>query len=172
MKSSTELQDELNTLTTEQTHVLSLVHALPSLTKAVQRATTQHLLGQATVAEVQQAQTRLEDATQALSRKDALDAAIASHKDSLDWTRGQERAAFCHSIRDEYGQQFAQYAAESRQLLQTFKQMNQLHLKHLAMTGRPLMFEPDFALDLPAIRSPNDSANFRIGGLVRSGDLK
>lgn len=151
MKSSAELQQDLDTLTSEQTSVAALIRSIPTLQLAAAKATTDNILGRATVQEVNQAQQRYEDATAALSRKSALDVAIAETTKALEWQRGAERGAYCRAIADEYQALYADYQEQARTMLSTYRQLQQLNNRYVGMTNRALLDPYQRELNLPQL---------------------
>lgn len=156
MKSAADYQSELALLETEAASCKLLVNAIPQLRTMAQRATTEHLLGHVSIADVQLAQSNLDEATQALARRDALARAIAETEDSLKWQRGVERRQFCESVAAEYQALYDTYLADCAALLATFKQLQAISNKHNALTDRVLMDAYQTDLHLPALHGPND----------------
>lgn len=162
---------DLQALTREQKTVGQMIAAIPELTKAVITATSNSLTGRGTVAQLQAAQQRLDAAQEALTRKNAIDIAIAETEQSLVYARSQERREFCDQLSREFISVRERYVVESRKLLTIFKEMHRLHNKSIAMNSHTLLTESDYKLDLPALRSPNDAEQFSVGSMVRSGSM-
>jgi len=151
MKTAAEIAADLQTLESEQASVAALVRSIPELQKAAARATTQHIIGQATVAEVQKAQNRLDEASAALARKSALDVAIAETNDALSWQRGTERREFCQGIDQQFKEEMATYVEQGRTLLATFRRLQALSNQYVGMTNRTLLDNFHRELNLPQV---------------------
>lgn len=156
MKSADDYQTELATLERESAACLSLINNIPSLRMLAQRATTENIVGRATVADVNKAQSALDDAVAALARKDALAQAIAETNDALTWQRGAERRAFCVSVADEYQLAYDRYLQLCNDTLATFRKLQAISNKHAGLTGRQLLDLYQSDLHLPALHGPND----------------
>jgi len=156
MKSAIDYQTELATLEREAASCQQLINNIPSLRSLAQRATTENIIGRATVDAVTKAQRNLDEAIAALARKDALAQAIAETNDALTWQRGKERRDYCESVSAEYQQTYDQYVADCKALLATYRTLQQLSNKYNGLTGRALLDHYQTDLNLPALYGPND----------------
>jgi len=172
-KTAQELQTELTILEAELTSCNQLVASINRLSADVQRQTTQHALGSVSATELLEAQRKFDEATSAIARQGHLQNAVHEQKQFLKVTIGRERAALCDSIRDSFGDMNQRYAIESKKLLDLFVAMHNQSIKHLGLTGTPLLYQNDYKnLNLPAVRSANDSELFSTGDMVASGSIK
>lgn len=151
MKTSSDLTQDLATLETEQASVQALVRSIPELSKAAAHATTQNILNRCTIANVQAAQARLEDAQGALARADALTRAIAETREALTWQQGKERREFCESIDQNFKVEMERYVEQGRELLATYRRLAQLSNQYMGMTNRPLLDNFHREMNLPQL---------------------
>lgn len=172
-KTSTELQAELVVLEAELADCTAQVASINRLSGDVQRLTTQHALGNATATEILAAQKRVDEATTAITRKQHLTQAVEDQRRTIKHTIGKERGDLCESIRSNFADMNARYSIESQKLLALFVGMHQASIKHMGMTGTPLLYQADYKnFNLPALRRDGDSDLFSIGDQVASGDIK
>jgi len=150
-KNASQITQDLATLEAEQASVTALIRSIPELSKAAARATTENILGRVTVAELNAAQSRLDNAQAALQRADALQRAIAETKGALDWQAGAERRQFCESIANDFKVTYAEYVEQGKALLATYRRLQGLNNKYLAMTNRPLLEPFNRELNLPQL---------------------
>lgn len=155
-KTVADYQQEMTVLEQEAASCQQLINNIPSLRMLAQRATTENIVGRATVADVDKAQAALDDALAALSRKDALARAIGETNDALIWQRGVERRQFCESVAAEYQTAYDRYLQLCNDTLATFKKLQALSNKHAGLTARHLLDQYQSDLNLPALYGPND----------------
>jgi hypothetical protein len=171
MKSVQELQDELPILQAELDACIKQVASINQLSANLQTLTTAHALGSVTASDLLQAQRLHDEALQAIPRQQLLTQSIREQKQMIDYAEAQEKRQFLDSISKQFADMREQYVAQSKQLLQTFKEMHRLHTVSMSMRSHTLMSDNDYRLDLPALRREADSELFTIGSMVRSGDL-
>jgi hypothetical protein len=171
-KTSAQLNDEHTLLVTALTDARRMANERGIRSYAVQAAQTGVVLGTKERHELLEAQRLLDESVDAHVRCQQLENSIAENRAALKIAQGDERREQCQSLEADFVQTRERYQAESRNLFATFKEMNRIHTMYQGMTGRALMFERDYRLDLPALRREADSELFTVGSMVRSGDLR
>lgn len=171
MKSLKELQDELPILEAELASTTRQVASINQLGANVQTLTTAHALGTVTATDLLKAQKAHEEAIAAVGRQQLLTKSVFEQKQMIAFAEAQEKRAFIDKIGTDFAQTRERYVIESKKLLGIFKEMARLNNLSISMRSHQLLADTDWRLDLPALRSPNDSELFTIGSLVRSGDL-
>jgi hypothetical protein len=171
MKSLTELQQELPVLERELEETTRQVTSINQLGANLQTMTTAHALGNVTASDLLKAQRLHDDAVQAVQRKELLTKSVFEQKQMIAFAQAQEKRQFIDNIGKQFSEVRERYQVESQKLLGIFKEMHRLHNQSISMRSHQLMTEGDYRLDLPALRSPNDSELFSVGSMVRSGSL-
>lgn len=173
MKTSQDLQNDLQTLRQALQDANQLAAQRTSNSYRVQSVTQAVVLGQLGQSELIAAQNALDASTAALIQAQNLSQATAELEQEVIYAQGRERQSLCHSINDEYSATYARYVADSKRLLQTFCQLHQLSNRHQALTNRPLMAPDQSLLCLPACHRPGDDIhNFPTGVQVLNGSIK
>lgn len=171
MKTVTELQTELDLLERELMEATKLVNSIDMLSKNMEAMTRANVLGNATASDLMAVQQKWEEATKAIQRQQLLNHSIREQHQALDYARAAEKRAFIDKIGSDFATARAAYIEQSKQLLATFKEMARLNNLSISMKSHQFLAEGDWRLDLPALRSPNDSELFTVGSMVRSGSL-
>lgn len=171
MKTLQELQTELPVLERELEETTRQVASINQLSANLQTLTTAHALGNVSASDLLKAQRLHDEAVQAVQRKELLTKAVFEQKQMITFAQAQEKRQFIDGIGKQFAEVRERYVIESKKLLSIFKEMNRLHNQSVSMRSHTLMNDGDYRLDLPALRSPNDSELFTVGSMVRSGSL-
>jgi len=171
-KTLSQLKDELPVLERELVECTTLVNSVNQLGAHVQTLTTAHALGNATATQLLEAQNRHNEAIAAIVRQQLLTKSVFEQKQMIAFAEAQEKRAFIDKIGTDFADVRQRYVIESKKLLEIFKEMARLNNLSISMRSHQLMADGDWRLDLPALRSPNDSELFTVGSMVRSGDIK
>lgn len=169
MKTLPELQQDLDMLTQELDRAITLASRTNVYNQRLQHATSGHVLGHVTLADLQRAQADYDEAIQALSRRDMLQQAVAEAKRNLDYAISQERKQFIDGIHSQFQDVRERYITTSKALLELFREMHRLHIQSQSMRSHELLSPSDYRLDLPAIRRSADSELFTIAQMMRDG---
>ena len=155
-KTVEDLQAELQILETELQTCQHLVNDRNLRSYRVQSATTQHALGNGTIAELQRAQSQLDESVEALLRKSHLEGAIAELKDHIRFVEGQARRVFCESIKAEYDQTFDDLKQQSQAMLATYKRLQSIASRYQGMTNRDIFPAYLRKMHLPILHGEDD----------------
>ena len=156
--------------TTHEIAALKLANArIPTLRHSLTAATSSHALNPTpdTHARLAAISDELATASQALEQLSIKQAAIGMLERELADARAAERRSRCVGIVENFDRLKARYQADSEALLDIFRQMHSLHIQHLDATGRPLMWERDYGLNLPTCNPEANSPWFKTGDGVR-----
>jgi len=112
----------------------------------------------------------LADIELASSARDTLavkQASLNMLNQELDVERGTARRQQCQDVAANFDRVRAGYTEDSKALLVTFRRLYELHKEYLALTGRELLSEVDFKLELPAARNHAWVSPFSSGQEIR-----
>lgn len=150
-KTAAQIELELNTLEQELQSARELARRRSTYSYVVQSVTAAVVLGNATQANLDRANADLDKSVDATIRVAMLEQSVGELRNTLDYVRGQERTAFCQSIKQEFNSTYAQYHEQSKQLFATFKTLKQLALRYQGMTNVSLLPPSDAKLNLPCL---------------------
>lgn len=170
-KTTAQLNDEHAMLVKALTDARRVANDRGVRSYAVQAAQTGVVLGSKERHELLEAQRLLDESVEAHTQCHQLENSIAENRAALKIAEGDERREACRSLEADFISVRERYGVESKKLFGIFKELHRLHTTYQAMTGRALLFEKDYKIDLPVLRSENDSELFTIGSMVRSGSL-
>lgn len=94
-------------------------------------------------------------------------ASIAHLNDELTVARGNARRTQCEDLLAQFDRTKASYIEQSEALLVMFRRMHELSRQYVGLTGRTIMFEQDYRLELPALRKGDWPSPFSTGMEVR-----
>lgn len=151
MKTVIELTHDLAQLDMARQEAQALADDRATRSYRVQSVTSAVVLGNAGQADLLAAQSALDASIDALLRVANLKQAVADIERQLVEARGRERKAHCDSVAAEHAALHDRFKAQSKELLQTFKEMQTLNFSYMGLTGREL--HPAFyrELNLPVI---------------------
>ena len=170
MTTSTAQLQEAIAQTTHEIAALKIQNSrIPTLRHSLAAATSSHALSPTpeTHARLSAISDELSIASTALETLSVKQAAIGMLERELADAKADERRARCVGIVENFDRLKARYQADSEALLDIFRQMHSLHIQHLTATGRPLLWEADYALNLPPCNPAANSAWFKTGDGVR-----
>lgn len=156
MKTSAELQTELDTLQAELQRTQHLANERSTRSYKVQSCTAGVVLGSYTHHDLEMAKAELDESVEAVIRLSHLKQSIADLRSQLTHAQGRERAGFCQGIKGEFDATYQTYIEQQRQLHQTHLTLRTLSNRYAAMTNVSLMIPRDSKLNLPALAGVND----------------
>lgn len=158
MKSLSDYQAELETIETALQEARTTANQRGTIGYQLQVTQTKMLLGQADKSALQDVQTQLDKAVEALTRIPMLEQAVADAKSMVENAKHQERHQYVKGITDEYEAAYAQYVANSKAVLASFRDLQRLDnlYRSLAKAGAlPHLLDPyQRELNLPAVTGP------------------
>lgn len=143
---------------------------LPTLRHSLAAATSSHALNPTPESRerLQRLSDELAQASTALEQLAIKQASISMLERELADAKADERRERCVGIVDNFDRLKQRYAVDAEALLSLFRQMHRLHIQHLDATGRPLMYENDYLLNLPPCNPSANSPWFKTGDGVRA----
>lgn len=160
-----EIQLTINALESE----VSTLRALANDKANLHYALTAAMARRAPQGEVDDLHSKLTTATEATTTLALKQGAINLLREQLADANADQRRATCQETAAAFDQLKAEYEQKAQDLLHTFRNLHRIHLDYLSLTSRPLLHEPDYALNLPSTRGKFDSPAFATGAIVRAG---
>lgn len=141
------VEQEIRDLNATQAGVNDQRHLLASLTGQNQLSPSADLTSR-----IARCLAKIEDGIKARDALGLKKAALAHLQDELANTIADNRKHQCQDTLAQFDRTKALYKEQSEQLLITFRRMYQLSREYTGLTGREIMFEADYKLELPALR--------------------
>lgn len=160
-----EIQLTINALESE----VQTLRALANDKTTLHYALTAAMARRAPQDEIDTLHSKLAAATEATATLSLKQGAINLLKDQLADANANQRRATCKETEATFDQLKVEYEQKAQDLLHTFRNLHRIHLDYLSLTSRPLLHEPDYALNLPSTRGKFDSPAFATGAIVRMG---
>ena len=150
------LQAELRILEAELKSNQVLINERATRSYAVQAATSGCLLGHRTKADLQAAQTALEESVNAIPRKALLEQAIADQRAIIDNFQQRERKDYVDSLKRQFFDVMDRYRIESKKLLAIHEELVSLDNRYRSLApAYDGLLDPFYReLNLPAVTGP------------------
>lgn len=164
-----QLTQDLATLEVEFAKVKTLAACANDYASRLTKATSAHILGTVSTADLARIQKDFEEANDAINRRHILEQALVAARRALEYAQSREKKEFIDGIHRQFEQVYARYRIESSKLLEIFRELHKLNLQSQGMRSIPLMDPNAYRLDLPAIRREADSELFTVGQMLQTG---
>ena len=144
----------------------ALVGELPTLQYRLQSVSAGIHLNRNTTAELAEVHDKI---VAAIAARDALpvkQSGLKMLEDELQDAIAHQRRKSCEELAALFDIRKKEYDQHQQDLLAEFRLLHDLHKDYLARTGRALLNQFEYMIDLPATRGKYDSTAFRTGHIV------